>query len=92
MVPKMLSILALVSTLLAAIVTGAAAQSAVEVPNEAYFVVHLHYCPLSRDPDTSMPVGDAAVVYEVLMGTYGGNCEAFYLNEVLPRIYLQEGT
>lgn len=61
------------------------------VPDAAYFTVHLDYCtpmePLSgRRP---APTGDAAVVYsEVLIGTYGGNCHAFFAREVKPRLFL----
>jgi hypothetical protein len=41
-----------------------------------------------------LPTGDAAVVYnEVLIGAYGGNCDAFYAIEVRPRLFLsQEGS
>lgn len=95
MTTKNLGTVTLVSTLLAGALTGSvAAQSAVALPNAAYFVVNLHYCAppaITLAATRSVPAGDAAIVYEeVLMGEYGGNCDNFYANEVRPRVYLSD--
>jgi hypothetical protein len=83
--------------LVGALVDGTAAASATAdgpLPNAAYFVANLHYCnpPTIVLADTrSVPTGDAARVYEeVLIGTYGGNCDEFYANEVRPRVFLSD--
>jgi hypothetical protein len=64
------------------------------VPPEAYFEVNLYYCTLpagARDAGHWVPTGAAAVVHEVvLIGAYGGNCDAFYSKEVRPRLYLSD--
>jgi hypothetical protein len=53
-----------------------------------YFQVNLTYCtPMATAPRA--PTGDVAIVYaEVLIDTYGGNCDAFYAREILPRLFL----
>jgi hypothetical protein len=78
-----------------ALAGGAAAASATTgggLSNATYFEVSLSYCTppamvlASIDPSLT---GAAAIVFEdVLIGTYGGNCEAFRAKEVLPRLYL----
>lgn len=88
---------ALASAMLAAMIGGAAAQSASDAPNAAYFTVDLHACAavpsIVLAGTGSALEGDAALVHDdVLMGTYGGNCEAFHANEVLPRLFLHEGS
>lgn len=84
--------LALASLMLAAAAAPASANIG-EVPDTAYFTVNLNHCtpmaPLSGTRPA--PTGDAAVVYnEVLIGAYGGNCDAFYAREVKPRLFLSQ--
>jgi hypothetical protein len=87
-----LGTVALTSILLAG---GPAAASNLEgTSNATYFEVNLRYCiPASTAAvDTPpAPKGAAAVVYaDVLMGAHGGDCEAFYVREIRPRLYLDE--
>jgi hypothetical protein len=69
---------------------GPAAANAWGLPSTAYFIVDLNYCtPGGLTGPRPAPVGDVAVVYnEVLIGAYGGNCDAFYAREVRPRLFL----
>ena len=95
-----LGTVALTSMMLcAALADGVAAASATTdsaLPNAAYFAVSVHYCapPAIVLAKTSPPpTGAAAIVFEeLLMGTYGGDCEGFRTKEVLPRLYLHEGS
>ena len=87
-----LSAVALASLMLTGAAFAASAPAGGALPNAAYFAVDIAYCgPVAIVPAsvTPAPVGAAAVVYEeVLVGAYGGDCAAFYANEVLPRVYL----
>jgi hypothetical protein len=92
-----LAIVALSSlTILGAAAEGVAAASARSQgapPSEAYFVVNLQYCTAATPrPDTRpRPAGEAAIVHEeVLIGIYGGDCQEFYMQEVRPRLHLDE--
>jgi hypothetical protein len=87
-----LATVALTSFILAA-ASPASANVGSAVPDTAYFTVNLNHCtpmaPLSGTRPA--PTGDAAVVYdEVLIGVYGGNCDAFYAREVKPRLFLSQ--
>jgi hypothetical protein len=83
---------ALVSLMIAG-ASPASASVGADLPNTAFFIVDLYHCtpmaPLTGARPA--PTGDAAVVYdEVLIGTYGGNCDAFYAREVKPRLFLSQ--
>ena len=87
-----LATVALVSLMIAG-AGPASANPGSALPETAYFTVNLNHCtpmaPLSGA--RSVPTGDAAVVYnEVLIGAYGGNCDAFYAREVKPRLFLSQ--
>jgi hypothetical protein len=84
---------ATLATLLLVAGGPAAAGPISAVPDAAYFTVNLNHCtPMAPLPATRVPqAGDAAVVYnEVLIGAYGGNCDAFYAREVKPRLFLSQ--
>jgi hypothetical protein len=87
---------ALTSMMLSAALAGGVAAASATAdgvpPNAAYFAVSVHYCAppaIVLTKTSPAPTGAAAIVYEeVLMGTYGGDCEDFRAKEVLPRLYL----
>jgi hypothetical protein len=62
-------------------------------PRDAFFDVYAFYCaPVEIIPARAstelpqVPTGIADQVYtDLLAGSYGGNCQAFYVNELLPR-------
>jgi hypothetical protein len=91
-----MTITKLATVAFAALLLGAGsaiASVAGTVPDAAFFTVNLNHCtpmaPLSAARPA--PTGDAAVVYnEVLIGAYGGNCDAFYAREVKPRLFLSQ--
>lgn len=87
-----LAAVALVSLMIAG-VGPASANLGSALPDTAYFTVNLTHCtpmaPLTGARPA--PTGEAAVVYnEVLIGAYGGNCDAFYAREVKPRLFLSQ--
>ncbi|MEO7221610.1 MAG: hypothetical protein ABIY37_03980 [Devosia sp.] len=87
-----LATIALVSLMISGI-GPASANLGSALPDTAYFTVNLNHCtPMAPLSGTRpVPTGDAAVVYnEVLIGAYGGNCDAFYAREVKPRLFLSQ--
>lgn len=86
----------LAAAVFVAVLSGPAAAGSVTtsrpLPNAAYFAAGLHYCAPAEVVlvgGAPAPTGDAATVYEeVLIGAYGGDCDRFHSEEVLPRLYL----
>lgn len=65
------------------------------IPDAAYFLVNLAFCTPSTPTITTAgyriaPTGEAAAAYEVLVASYGNDCEAFYAKEVMPRLDLSD--
>jgi hypothetical protein len=89
---KMPGAVALIFTMLAGEVAAASPTADGPLPNAAYFAADLHYCASATVALAStrpVPSGEAAIVHqEVLIGAYGGDCEDFHAEEVLPRLYL----
>jgi hypothetical protein len=64
-------------------------------PEAAYFEVTLRYCIASSgtsfDAKSALTEAAAIVYEEVLMGTHGGNCESFFLEEIGSRLDVSDG-